>query len=208
VWGLLHRSKPIVLVLSFPVVYFVFISRYVVRNERTILPLTPFLFLLAAIALVLLLDRLRMERNDVARKLALVAWSAILAVALLAPAAWAVRATINLTRVNSRETARVWVDANLSPGSVVAIEAYSPFVDPARFKVQGFSQITENPPDWYAEQGFDYLVFGEGMYGRFYADPERYAKQIAQYNAFFERFPLVRLFRDGGYEVRVYEVPR
>ena len=56
------------------------------------------------------------------------------------------------------------------------------------------------------EQGFEYLVFAEGIFGRFYAEPEKYASEIAQYDAFFERFELIRLFTDGGYEVRVYRV--
>ena len=55
-WGVCKRSKNILLLAIFPVTYFVFISRFVVRNDRTIMPLIPFLFLLAAWLLGSLLE--------------------------------------------------------------------------------------------------------------------------------------------------------
>jgi hypothetical protein len=61
-------------------------------------------------------------------------------------------------------------------------------------------------PEWYVEKGFEYLVFSEGMYGRFYREPQRYRGEVAQYDSFFSRFPLVKTFDDSGLEVRIYRV--
>lgn len=61
-------------------------------------------------------------------------------------------------------------------------------------------------PEWYVENGFDYLVFGQGMYGRFYKESEKYDVEVAQYDNFFNRFTPVKIFTDGGYEVRIYAV--
>ena len=56
------------------------------------------------------------------------------------------------------------------------------------------------------ENGFDYLVFGQGMYQRFYREPEKYSVEVAQYDSFFNRFTLLKAFTDGDYEVRVYAI--
>ena len=61
-WGVYKRSKKIFLLAIFPVTYFVFISRFVVRNDRTIMPLIPFLFLLAAWLLGWLLEHAQKTR--------------------------------------------------------------------------------------------------------------------------------------------------
>jgi len=41
---------------------------------------------------------------------------------------------------------------------------------------------------------------------RFYNDPERYSKEIEKYENLFSSFELVKIFTDGGYEVRIYEI--
>jgi hypothetical protein len=41
---------------------------------------------------------------------------------------------------------------------------------------------------------------------RFYREPALYSQEIAQYNAFFSRFQLVKELGDGGYDVKIYAV--
>jgi len=72
--------------------------------------------------------------------------------------------------------------------------------------VQRFGRMIDHEPGWYIQQNFDYLVFSQGMYGRFYREPERYRNEISQYDNLFRQFNLVMMFTDGGYEVRVYRV--
>jgi hypothetical protein len=50
--GALRRDAPTILLATFPVAYFAFIGSYEVRNDRTLLPLLPFVFLLAATLVV------------------------------------------------------------------------------------------------------------------------------------------------------------
>jgi len=68
--------------------------------------------------------------------------------------------------------------------------------------------MIDRTPDWYVANGFEYLVFSQGMFGRFYADPARYGVEIAAYEAFFEQFRPVKSFDDGGYEIRIYKIER
>jgi 4-amino-4-deoxy-L-arabinose transferase-like glycosyltransferase len=206
VYGLYKRSREILLIAAFPVVYFTFISLMTVRNDRTLLPAVPFLFLLASTVLVALCERVRALSSRTGRILAGGALAVLLALCLLFPFAGTVRATEKLTTVDSRETARVWIAANLPQGSKIALESYAPFVDPQAFRVQGFLRMIEQTPDWYAANGFDYLVFSRGMFGRFYDNPDLYPDQVVQYDGFFNRFPLVQQFTVGGLEVRIYRV--
>jgi hypothetical protein len=118
-----------------------------------------------------------------------------------------VQNTAALTRVDSRETARAWIDDELPAGSRVALESYSPFVDPQKYSVQGLYKLTDHPPEWYVENGFRYLVFSDRMFRRFYEDPLSFYQEIVAYESLFHAFEPLRRFTDGGYEVLIYEVP-
>jgi 4-amino-4-deoxy-L-arabinose transferase-like glycosyltransferase len=205
--GLHTRSKNVILVSVFPVTYFVFISRYVVRNARTLLILMPFLCLLAAFLLVEALHRLR-DQQTRRRVLLGILLTAVGLATLVVPLWHTVRDNLRLTMVDGRETARAYIDSNCPLRSKIAVESYSPFVNPQRFVVQGFGRITDHALEWYVAEGFDYLVFSAGMFERFYRDPLRYADEVRQYEAFFRTLVPERIFLDGGYEVRLYCIRR
>lgn len=202
-WGVRTRRKQIALLAAFPLTYFVFISRFIVRNDRTILLLIPFLFLMASILLIDWYKQARMARA----KLLAVAVCGILVLSLAVPLVKTARRGIRISSVDSRETARIWIAENLTDGARVAVESYAPYVDPQDFSVQGFSNgLIEHDPMWYVGHNFDYLVFSEGAFGRFFSDPIQYSDQVSQYQALFQAFKLVALFTDGGYEVRIYRI--
>lgn len=200
--GMYARSRQTLLLSIFPLVYFTFISSLAVRNDRTLLPLIPFLFLLASSLLVSLLGQSNIRRSR--RALTISAMGALILVSLTLPVLETVKSNIRLTTVDSRETARVWIADNLPNGARIAIESYAPYVDPQRFSVQGFVRMIDHTPDWYAANGFEYLVFSQGMFGRFYQEPDRYSNEVSQYEELFGAFDVVKTFTDGGYEIRVY----
>lgn len=202
----MSRSKILLLAASFPIVYFLTVSQLNVRNERTILIVIPFMFLLAAILLLELFRRATKLQRKSSVLVSILLLLALLALSVGIPAYNTVQAGLKLSLVDSRETARIWIQDNLTPGTQVAIESYSPFVDPRQFSVLGVGRIPEYSPDWYVEQGFEYLIFSSGMYGRFFADRGRYAAEVALYEGFFNRFELEKAFTDGDFEVRIYRV--
>jgi 4-amino-4-deoxy-L-arabinose transferase-like glycosyltransferase len=204
--GFYLRSKPIILMAIFPVIYFIFIASYVVRNDRTFIPITPFMYLLAASFILNLLNKIRTFQVKALRIFSVSAIICIFITSLILPASITIKNTIHLTTINSRETARIWINENLATGSKIAIESYSPFVDPTRFDVIGLGRMIDHEPEWYIEQGFSYLVFSQGMYGRYYQDPLRYATQKAQYDQIFNKFNLIKSFNDGNYEIRIYKI--
>ncbi len=202
--GIHSRSKDIIFLSIFPLAYFIFISSFAVRNDRTLLPMTPFMFLLAASFWVHLLNKAKELPSKTIRHLSIFATVCILGVSLVLSISLVVKNIIQRTAVDSRETARVWINDNLPLGAKIAIESYSPFVGSESFFVGAVGKIIDHEPEWYIENGFDYLVFSQGMYGRFYSDPEKYSAQISRYDTFFDRFTLERLFTDSRYEIRIY----
>ena len=66
--------------------------------------------------------------------------------------------------------------------------------------------MIDHPAQWYVENSFQYLIFSQGMYGRFYRAKDQYQDQVAQYDELFRRFTLLKVFTDGGYQVRVFRV--
>jgi 4-amino-4-deoxy-L-arabinose transferase-like glycosyltransferase len=200
--GLITRSKQTLILAIFPIIYFSFISSLTVRNDRTFLPLMPFLFLLVASFIAEMYTLFAQPRLRYAR----IAFVGILIVATAAPMINTVTDTIALTREDARETARIWINANLPKGSVIAVETYSPYLEADQFEVSGFQKIIVNKPDWYIQKGYQYLVFSNLTYQRFFDEPDRYQKEIALYNGLFAKFNLIREFESPLCKILVYAV--
>ncbi len=204
--GIYYRSKEIILLSVFPVAYFVFINFFIVRNDRTFLPLTPFLFLLAASFVEFLISKSTQVVSRPWRIGSRVFLGCLFLTAFMLPASLTIDRTLELTSENSRELSRAWIDENLPAGAKIALEAYAPFVDPARFSVQAFISIIDHDPDWYIKNGFEYLVLSEGIYWRYFDKPDQYSSEVLQYNTFFRNFELIKMFDDGNTEIRIYKV--
>ena len=160
------RRRTELLVVAYAGVYLAFISTFVVRNDRTLLPVIPFIIIFAALLLDRLIVcaatmRLRVGRH-LSRGLVLAAAGVVLAWPLSSSAV----SNARLSNVDGRELARVWINSHVAEGARIAAESYSPYLDSAQFQVTYVSRIIDAGPDWYRINGFQYLVFSEGMYGR------------------------------------------
>ena len=204
--GVFERRKDILLLAAFPLTYFVFIVRLAVRNDRTFLPITPFLCVLAASLLAYLWAHAKTLRSSTWRNAAVGAVASLTVLCLAQPTWRTVADSTRRVVVTSRETARAWLSENLPDGTRIAMESYSPFLSSDRFAIRGIESMIEHGPEWYVENGFDYLVFSQEMYGRFYREPDKYRVEVSRYDKLFRQFTLARLFTDGGYEVRLYRV--
>ncbi len=227
--AIIRRSKRDLVLISFPLVYYLVINFFNVRNDRTVMLVVPFLDLLAAFLLVdlaLWLKALSPLRASNSRprpttftlstrlgvafprlsrtrpELVLVVGTFLLA---WHPLMNSVNADVALAKTDSRETARVWIERNLPPGSRIALESYSPYVDPKHFVVEGFDGIIDHTPDWYIRNGFEYLVLSYGAYGRYYESATHYPEFIERYNSFFDQFTELKRFNDGGSEIRILQ---
>jgi hypothetical protein len=201
---LLTREKKGIVLISFPIIYFAFVSLFTVHFDSTILPVIPFLIILAALGLARLADFLaRRWLLSQGAQIGLLSGMAILMAFPMLRAT--VEYDLSLYQIESRETARVWIEKDLPLESRIALEPYGPYVDTQRFMVAGVDGMLSHSPDWYVQNGFEYLVFSYGTYGRFYENRARYADIAAQYDALFARFSEIKRFNDGGYEIRIYK---
>jgi 4-amino-4-deoxy-L-arabinose transferase-like glycosyltransferase len=204
-WGVARRSRQVLLMGGVALVFAAFVSSYVVHFARMALPLLPLLALLSAWWCAQIMeDTLSQGQRDWRRYAGI---GALVVLLTLSQFVLTVQNTAALTRVNSRETARAWIDRELPAGARIALESYAPYVDPQKFSVQGLYQLTDHSPEWYVENGFRYLIFSDRMFRRFYKDPLSFHQEIVAYESLFHAFELLRRFTDGGYEVLIYEVP-
>lgn len=205
--GVATGDRGTIVLAVFPAVYFAFINRFVVRNDRTILLLIPFLYLLAARLLALgwawLSGRIGARRRWMAVGLGLVVLAALLWTPVRMTAA-EIRAR---TTAHARASARQWIEENVPPGSRIAMESYTAFVDPDQYDLLTVLRMIEHRPGWYERREVDYLVFGSRMYGRYFDEPERYLGQKALYERLFRSFDLVAQFEDSRNEVLIFRTP-
>ncbi len=202
------RSRAALPVAVFVLIYLMMIITMQVRNDRTILPVIPALGVFAAYGYHWLVSPLSHlpSRGYPTLRLANIAAIVLLLFGVFKATLTTVSENIRRSIPDSRKTAREWIVHNFPPGSKIALEAYSPYVDPARFEVVAINRIVDHTPEWYIERDFDYIVMSEGMFGRYLREPQRYPISVQLYEKFFRTFKPVRIFRDGGYEVRIYKV--
>jgi len=263
--GVYRRSKEIVILASFPIIYFILISFLPVRNDRTLLPVLPFLFLMgssfivhsfcgkekkksmlkpmvlvAFLGVLLLVQTLGLFNTvyftryidsvansainfiplslyvvillffSIAKlrknKLKNILVAILMLITLAVPLVKSVQADIQFVKIDGREVSRKWISKSLPVGSKVAVESYAPYVDYADFNILALQKLCDYAPQWYKENHVDYLVFSEGMFGRFYKDPVRHSKYISGYKDLFDVFTLIKRFDEGDYTILVYKV--
>lgn len=205
IFEVVHKKKGSILMASFPVLFFLFISLYTVRNERTSLPVTPFLILFAATLVVRLWNIRIHDRWKVYCRVILVGLT--IGSSFMSISRSFTRCS-RLTIVDSRETSRIWIEQNIIVGSKIALEAYSPYVDPDKYHVYPLDRLILHDFSWFEQQDVDFIIASAGMFQRFYNEPDRYADQISQYEQLFSYMELEKTFLDGGYEVRIYHLKK
>lgn len=197
--GLLARDRKTLFVVSFPLVYMLLVSFYVVKNDRTILAVMPFLAILAGAlvdrVLVLVFDR----AEGIQRSTPLLC-TTVGAIAL-AIVVWPAWQTLQINQRFARDDVRTettqWMEAKLSPGSRVVGEYYSPLLEDTQLHFVWVDRAIDLPLVWYQENA-DYVVFVENRYGGFYLDPSRYVAQISAYQAMFTHFTMIREWQGGA----------
>ena len=201
------RQRAVLVVASFAAAYGVFIASFVTYMDRVLLPAMPAVFCLSAWWLVRTYDRaigrLSKPRQQMIGKLILTLGCLAL---LEVPLSQALRADLTLVTDDSRITGIPWIEANLPPGSKIAVEPYTIYVDQHKYDVIAVSRAHNYPPEWYVANNVDYLLLGEWTYARFYREPTRYPRQVAEYDALQQAFLTYHVLNDGGYEVRILKI--
>jgi 4-amino-4-deoxy-L-arabinose transferase-like glycosyltransferase len=222
--GWLWRDwKKGLLLAVFPATYYLMVSGFVVRFERNMVPILPFLALGGAYSLVAGARWLaaRVKRLNL-RSSALMALGAGLLLAAPLMAGLSFDRSVSLT--DHREEAGHWLEANVEPGSKVAIEHYSIPFDHSAYEVSNVLRISDHGLAWYQEDEYDVLVISDGVWELLLRQPDTYAEKVERYRSLVDESELLAEFvprRPGlavaGYPtvaiyhfapVRILRVPR
>jgi hypothetical protein len=121
-WMLATDWRRAVLLLSFPLPFFLFITN-TFPASRYLNPVLPFVALFAAFALVRLVERVSARPA--------VLWGMVGLIAI-PPAAESLRTVLFIREADTRTLARTWIEANLPPASTVLVQPYSVMLVPSR----------------------------------------------------------------------------
>jgi len=204
---LLRRRPEQLLLLGFAVIFLAGISMSGLHWKRWIIPMLPVLALLVAYAIAEVTGWLGGRlRASMVPQLAVV-------LAAVAVAAWpgyqVVLQDIRHARDSTRILAREWILENIPAGSRLAEEWYTaPSLGGSQLDVYTTQYLDERSLDEYRQEGYQYLVVSSSIYGRYFAERERYPETVAFYREVFAEANLLQRFvpssTRGGPEIRIY----
>jgi len=194
-----------VVLLSFPLAYFLIMGASRHYFARYVLPLIPFAALYSG---AILHDTYRWLGRYRPRAGILFITLAVLAVMLPAIAS-DLRSDILLNRKDSRTTAKEWIEANIPEGSKIAMDwpVHGPYLNspeefapaPTRgYEVTSFMDGTglfDHPLSWYREQGYEYLIATSFIYEIPLVDKQKNAARAEFYRQLDRDLELVQEFK-------------
>jgi hypothetical protein len=172
----------------FPVTYFLVVSRFVVRFERNMVPILPFLALgggwlldTGASWLAGRLSHVRYATHSMPSQRQFSYGLAAVGVALVLSLPFVASMSYDaaISRTDPREMAGIWVEENIEPGSRIAIEHYSIPFDHTGFSVEDVIRITDHDLAWYQQEGYDVLIVSDGVWEVLRRQPDVYAEKLA-----------------------------
>jgi 4-amino-4-deoxy-L-arabinose transferase-like glycosyltransferase len=199
-----RRDTISVLLVSFPLVYYLMMGSTQHYFARYALPLVPFLALYAAEAVIAVFDWLKARNHSMAMVIA-----TLLAIAALTPPMVASAGhDALLTRADTRTFAKEWIEANLPAGAKIAADwpMHTPPLSTTERPIPasagkhydvnyvGESGLSEHTLDWYRQQGYDYLIASSFIYQIPLVFPQQDADRKAFYASLALDLPLVKEF--------------
>ena len=179
------------LAVVFPAVFYWFISRQTLVFGRYLLPLVPFVCVLAAVAIV---SGVSLLRRFAIPRLPRTALITALTVAVLLPPAWV---CINLNRALESGTAAdayAWIVRNVPKDSRITIESNRLTLAGSPYYSRNISQLREKTYEEYVATGVDYLVASSQSYGPYLSEPHKTPREYAEYMRLFTQAKEVARF--------------
>jgi len=156
--------------LPFPVMYYGYYGAQRINFRGNLIPVYPFLAVVAAYAVVELIEWL--GRSPLARKRFVVPALAalVLSLVIVPPLRTAIRFDIEATRPDTGTFAREWIDRTFPPGTKFAVERFTPVLDPKRYQVVQESRLVNRSVRSYRDEGVQYLIVSSMAYTRYAAE--------------------------------------
>lgn len=195
---------------SFALVYFWMISGQRLVWGRYLLPLLPFLCVLAGGAVAWCVEGVarRWPRPGLAAATGLLLLAALGAQPTVNAVGW----LRTVSKVSTNEQAYRWMLEHLPAGSRIATETREVLLPADRYTLDYPRRLIVHDADHYQREGFDYLLASSQSFRvAFYVEPPEQAALVA-YSDLFRRTEHVITFAPSddhpGPELRVYRVPK
>lgn len=198
--------------IVFPLVYFYFLSGQTLVYGRYLMPLLPFVCLLAAAGAVSGVSLLR--RFDIPRAARQTIIAAVTIAAVLPPAWQSLNFMRDLTRISTVEQAHAWMIDNLPKGASIVIETQA-LLAPKSFNAKNVPQLVQDyrtPQEHtdYVTAGVEYIIASSQKYGDALQNPHEHPDLYGAYMRLFEQSREVARFTPSadhpGPELRIYKL--
>jgi 4-amino-4-deoxy-L-arabinose transferase-like glycosyltransferase len=218
-WLLKKDFWRVLILLSFPLLLFIFVGQYKVFFPRNLVAVIPFLSLFSGIFIYAILEWFKQWVSGWLKPPWQIVGVYVFIVMLLLVSIYGqvVRAqqhVRNITLPDTRWVSIRWVEENLPPGSGIGREHYTPpiekYTDQFQVVYLGYFALVSNPEKI---NSLDYMILSSFDYARFTDNPDKYPYEAQVYNTFFTRNTLVKEFvpdgeRLGGPTIRIYALKK
>jgi 4-amino-4-deoxy-L-arabinose transferase-like glycosyltransferase len=199
--------------IAFPLLYYYFLSGQTLVFGRYLLPLLPFVCVLAAVGTVSGVSLLR--RFDIPRAPRTAVIAALTAAALMPPAWHSISFIRSISRTSTVEQAHTWILSDVPKGSSVMIETQALQLSSRGYKARNVPQLVMDsraPADYdaYVKAGIDYVVASSQKYGDALSRPKDFPELHDAYSRLFGQSQEVMRFTPSeehpGPEIRVFRL--
>jgi len=207
--SVIGRQRPRLLLAGFALIFLLSIGVSPRRWDRWIVPLMPYVAILAAIGLEAIVKAIpRWSGRPAVQHLAVPA----LGLLLMVPSA--IEAFQRGITLDTRDIAKAWIEAHVPPGARVAVEQYTPPISRDKYHVFvvvrgelekdataiGFKGILSDlaRSDALRERAIDYVIVSS-WFKRFQAEEANYPKEVRFYNELFGISDVVYELTPTGY---------
>ena len=189
-YGIWRRNKRAILLSCFPVVLIAFLGTLAHQSNSYILPILPFVVILAARFLVEVASRL--VRSKKTQNFVIAGFASGI---LLIPGAGVTRYLQVVAQEEIRIEAKKWIEANIPSGSRIALEAYSPPLSSEEYVLRHPASVGAQGLEWYRERKFEYIVMSSYMYDRYLAtEAQSLLERRRNYESIVENSELIKEF--------------
>jgi hypothetical protein len=199
--GVARREVASILLIAFPLIYFIVMGSTQHYFARYALPLIPFIMVGAAEIVIVVHDWL-VAKN---RSLAWGITALLVAAALVTPLLNCIQHDILLTQTDTRTIAKDWIEANIPAGAKIAADwpIHTPPLATAEQSVPGSSAVydvqyignsglSEHDLAWYRQQGYNFLIASSFIYDIPLVFQKQDAKRKAFYDSLAQQLVLVK----------------
>jgi 4-amino-4-deoxy-L-arabinose transferase-like glycosyltransferase len=199
--------------IAFPLLYYYFLSGQTLVFGRYLLPLLPFVCVLAAVGTVSGVSLLR--RFDIPRAPRTAVIAALTAAALVPPAWQSIGFIRMIARTSTVEQAHTWITSDVPKGSSIIIETQALQLSPRSYKAKNVPQLVMDSRapadhDAYVKAGIDYVVASSQKYGDALSRPKDFPELYDAYSRLFGQSQEVMRFtpdaQHPGPEIRVFRL--